>query len=244
MTKWPSMPALAPAVNGITWRATFGQVAVSARAVSCWRVTAGPPTWRCSTASSRITWICGGGSLLNRAARRAGFGVFGADGRAGLPDHLVGVAGCLEDPGHQVSVNPDAGRLSLHGDVAAGEHVAVGGPPAAPAGVAAELDQSLPLRRADTVQVEHVLQVVGSHPGPPVPQPVQLAGAPAEPLRSGFHRQAAAMAQPLDLADQAPSPDGRAVLHASPTSSGSCFHASVSPHGSGPQHIAATLCCE
>ena len=26
MTKWPSMPALAPAVNGSTWTVTFGQV--------------------------------------------------------------------------------------------------------------------------------------------------------------------------------------------------------------------------
>ena len=33
MTKWPSMPALAPAVNESTWTVTFGQVAVSASAV-------------------------------------------------------------------------------------------------------------------------------------------------------------------------------------------------------------------
>jgi len=52
------------------------------------------------------------------------------------------------------------------------------------------------------------------------------------------------VAQPLDLADQAPSPDGRAVLHASLTSSRSCSQASVGLPGPGLQHVAATLCCQ
>src|SRR5271166_6103634 len=146
----------------------------------------------------------------------------------------MGVAGCLEDAGHQVGVDPDAGRLGLHGDVAAGEHVAEGSPPAPPAGITAELDQRLPLRGTDAVQVEHVRQVVGGDPRPAVLQPVQLAGTPAEPLRGGFHRQAAAMAQPLDLADQAPSPDGRAVLHASLTSSRSVLPGQRGPSRSRP----------
>ena len=49
------------------------------------------------------------------------------------------------------------------------------------------------------------------------------------------------MAQPLDLADQAPSPDGRAVLHASLSSGRSGLQASVRLPGparnTSPQHF-------
>src|SRR5260370_39364019 len=91
------------------------------------------------------------GLLPRGASRYRALGFLGADRGAGSPDHLISVAGGLEDPRDHVGVNPDAGRLGFHADVAAGEDVGVRRPPAAPAGVTAELDERLALRGADAV---------------------------------------------------------------------------------------------
>ena len=102
---------------------TFGQVAISASAVSCWRDHGGAADLAVhhrliqDHVDLRRLRPAEQGVLPGGARRHPAFGVLGADGRAGPPDHLMGIAGYLEDPGHQVSVNPDAGRLSLHADV-------------------------------------------------------------------------------------------------------------------------------
>ena len=84
--------------------------------------------------------------LPGRSRRDRPGGVLSGERRPGVGDHLAGVTGCLEDARDDVGVNPDAARGCFHADVGAGEHVAVGGPPAAFSGVAAELYERLPLR--------------------------------------------------------------------------------------------------
>jgi hypothetical protein len=101
--------------------------------------------------------------------------------RPGGDDRGAGVAGCLQETGHQVGVDLDGAGLGFQADAGAGEHIAAGGPPAAPPGVPAELDQGPALRGTSGVQVEHVVKVVQGDAAAPVLDPVQLALAAAEP---------------------------------------------------------------